>query len=459
MAKRWVLLLPLVHALFASFLVHTAAEVVVLTDDNFDDVTGAGKWLVEFYAPWCGHCKQLAPLWKDLGQKAEDSDFNVAKLDATVHRGSSQRFGIQGFPTIKFIYDGNVYDYQGPRSVDKFANFAKTGYKSANSKPVPRASADLDGLGFSWQGQGKPQRNKDGMGALPMSRMIFNQIVNGSLAQPNTEWMIKFYAPWCPHCKRMEPIFDDLADEFREEESTTRVAKIDCTFYKNKNLCIRFDVPGYPAVLHIEFDSTKEPHFRWYPHEERSLKALTKFAKGEYKELASFPLPPDVENSLFDNLYEGGMDFLVRYRDYILWGFIGIVGLLGLFIGWICCCVDSKETDKDRLLRQEYILRARREDQERQQMAKKGAATVNVALKKEEGKGMGMTLEIRDNAFFVKGLKGVAEASGAINVDDCILSINGKSLENASLDTVKGLIGGVKPGEELQLKLGRSKED
>jgi protein disulfide-isomerase-like protein len=333
-------------------------------------VTGHGKWLVEFYAPWCGHCKQLAPLWKELGQKAEDGDFNVAKLDSTVHKSSSQRFGIKGFPSIKFLYDGKMYDYNGPRSVDKFIAFTTSGFKSAQSKPMPKAP-DMDGLGFSWQGQGGAQRTHDGIGALPMSRMIFNQIVNGSLAQPNTEWMIKFYAPWCPHCKRMAPIFDDLADEFREAESTTKVAKIDCDFYKNKNLCIRFNVPGYPAVLHIEMDGNKQPHFRWYPHEERSLKALSKYAAGDYKDDPSFPLPAEVDNSLFDDMYEKGMDFLVRYRDYILWGFIGIVGLLGVFIMWICCCIDTKETDNDRLLRQEYAIRARQEDRQAYVDAKK----------------------------------------------------------------------------------------
>jgi C-terminal processing protease CtpA/Prc len=64
---------------------------------------------------------------------------------------------------------------------------------------------------------------------------------------------------------------------------------------------------------------------------------------------------------------------------------------------------------------------------------------VNVALKKEEGKGMGMTLEIRDNAFFVKGIKGVAEASGNVNVGDCIMSIGGKNVHGSSLDEVKVL--------------------
>jgi len=109
-------------------------EVVVLTKENFGQKTAHGEWLVEFYAPWCGHCKNLVPTWEDLAKKAE---FNVAKVDCTTEQALGKDFGIAGFPTIKLLKDNKVYDYSGPRTVESFVEFVKSGYSKATNKPNP----------------------------------------------------------------------------------------------------------------------------------------------------------------------------------------------------------------------------------------------------------------------------------------------------------------------------------
>lgn len=60
-------------------------EVIVLTDNNFDDLVMGSKdiWLVEFYAPWCGHCKALEPEFKDAAAKLK-GQVKLGKVDATV---------------------------------------------------------------------------------------------------------------------------------------------------------------------------------------------------------------------------------------------------------------------------------------------------------------------------------------------------------------------------------------
>jgi len=67
------------------------------------------SWFVEFYAPWCGHCKKLEPEWNKLA-----SDLNgyvkVAKVDATVNTNLAQRFGVTGYPSIKFFPAGMTSD-------------------------------------------------------------------------------------------------------------------------------------------------------------------------------------------------------------------------------------------------------------------------------------------------------------------------------------------------------------
>jgi len=91
--------------------------VLVLGDNNFEEATAAhSQMLVEFYAPWCGHCKSLAPEWKKAAQALADSPVKLAKVDATEHTGLAKTYEIKGFPTIKYLKNGKVSDYNGGRT-------------------------------------------------------------------------------------------------------------------------------------------------------------------------------------------------------------------------------------------------------------------------------------------------------------------------------------------------------
>jgi len=115
---------------------NTGSDVVILTDANFDTLTSKGEWLLEFYAPWCGHCKHLAPTWEKLATDLKGKT-NIAKIDCTVEGGLSRRFGIRGYPTIKFIKDGKVREYKGDRSKESMTAFVQGGYVNTEASPIP----------------------------------------------------------------------------------------------------------------------------------------------------------------------------------------------------------------------------------------------------------------------------------------------------------------------------------
>lgn len=96
-------------------------KVVVLTKDNFDSVTKANQQiLVEFYAPWCGHCQTLAPEYAKAALRLAETHPNVvlAKVDATEESELAERYGVDGFPTLKWMTSEGEVDYSGGRTED-----------------------------------------------------------------------------------------------------------------------------------------------------------------------------------------------------------------------------------------------------------------------------------------------------------------------------------------------------
>ncbi|XP_061581073.1 protein disulfide-isomerase [Cololabis saira] len=124
--------------------------VKVLVGKNFEEVafSPSKNVFVEFYAPWCGHCKQLTPIWEKLGEKFKDSaDIVVAKMDSTANEIESVK--VHSFPTLKFFPAGDehkVIDYNGERTLEGFTKFLESGGKEGGAPAEDED--DLDGEDF-----------------------------------------------------------------------------------------------------------------------------------------------------------------------------------------------------------------------------------------------------------------------------------------------------------------------
>ncbi len=144
---KWIILV-LCLAAFAM----AEGGVFELTDDNFDStIRDHHIVMVKFFAPWCGHCKSLAPEYEKVAQKVKDEnkDFVIAELDATKHTKAAGKFEIKGYPTLKLFIDGNPINYEGERKADPIFDFIekKIVSPSINLKAASDVKARVDSKG------------------------------------------------------------------------------------------------------------------------------------------------------------------------------------------------------------------------------------------------------------------------------------------------------------------------
>merc|ERR1711988_829156 len=118
-----------------------ANPVKIIVGKNFDEVAldASKDVFVEFYAPWCGHCKKLAPIWDELGEAYKDNkDLIIAKFDATANEAEGVE--IRGYPTLMFYPKDNKdgVDYSGERELKNFKEWL------AENSPVLKAAGSHD---------------------------------------------------------------------------------------------------------------------------------------------------------------------------------------------------------------------------------------------------------------------------------------------------------------------------
>lgn len=103
------------------------SDVLVLGDDNFEqNVLGPKAALVEFYAPWCGHCKSLAPKYEQLAKVfAGEKNVVIGKVDATEFGDLANKYDVSGYPTLKFFPAGasEPIAYEGARELEDMVSF------------------------------------------------------------------------------------------------------------------------------------------------------------------------------------------------------------------------------------------------------------------------------------------------------------------------------------------------
>ncbi|KAB0790649.1 hypothetical protein PPYR_14902 [Photinus pyralis] len=201
--------------------------LIELTDENFEKHVSSGKHFVKFYAPWCGHCQKLAPVWERLAESLEfEPEVSVAKIDCTQFRSICNNFDIKGYPTLLWLEDGKRIDkYQGQRTHEELKTYV--------NKMLGSNKADVNE---------QKSETVSSSAVMILTGDDFNHGIEKGIT------FVKFFAPWCGHCKRLAPTWEDLAKKFVDNPQV-HIVKVDCTLEVNKQLCNDEEVDGFPSVF------------------------------------------------------------------------------------------------------------------------------------------------------------------------------------------------------------------
>ena len=188
-----------------------------LNDENFAEFTQTGYHFIKFFAPWCGHCKRLAPTWEDLARLyAEDETVYISKVDCTQSQQLCTSHGVRGYPTLLLFKDGQkVEQYPGQRDLDAFKSYLNKMVEQKDEKveseeeKVPEKKPDDEAL-------------KEGEKPAEGPLYDLNDENFAKFTQTGYHF-IKFFAPWCGHCKRLAPVWEDLAKLFADDKAVSIV--------------------------------------------------------------------------------------------------------------------------------------------------------------------------------------------------------------------------------------------
>ncbi|CAD6184800.1 unnamed protein product [Caenorhabditis auriculariae] len=194
--------------------------VTELTPDTFEELAmqrgEEETWIVDFFAPWCGPCQQLAPELQRAARALQDQDANihVGTVDCQEYAAFCKQKLVAAYPTVRLF----------PAKTSKHAR--KSHYDYPNNM---------------WRNSDSIQRWVFGM--LPSSVEALGNDFWTTVLDADEPWVVDFYAPWCGHCVQFAPTYEKLAKKFN---GRLKFAKVDCDQWPG--VCQGAQVQAYPTI-------------------------------------------------------------------------------------------------------------------------------------------------------------------------------------------------------------------
>nr|XP_045618759.1 dnaJ homolog subfamily C member 10-like isoform X1 [Procambarus clarkii] len=207
---------------------HTAAQIVEFVRDTmnpavmkldavkfeqFINKKPKGEiWIVDYFANWCGHCRDMAPEYRKFARMMSHlPNIHVATIDCAEFGSICRTQGISSYPSI-MLYPASSF---GTQKVMKFNGWSRDAeaFRQWTYTSLPSKVTELDGE-------------------------LYEKVLHST--QP---WLIDFYAPWCGHCQVFAPDFEDIAQAL---ENSVHAGKLNCEMYRS--VCQGAGVRAYPTV-------------------------------------------------------------------------------------------------------------------------------------------------------------------------------------------------------------------
>jgi protein disulfide-isomerase A6 len=235
-ASLIVCLVTLVIGVLSSAEKSSVLDLTKMADFEANVGKSVGAF-VDFYAPWCGHCKKLAPKFEELGDvfASRKDSVIIGKVDADNNRDLGQKFGVRGFPTLMYFKPNSLEPetYSGPRDVASMQKFVEEqSGKKAQIKP-----------------QAPPK-------AIQLDAASFDKVVMDSAKNV----FVEYYAPWCGFCKKVAPVIERVAAAYENEEDCV-VAQMNADDAANRAFLAsrQIEVQAYPTFKFYSKSSKDAP--------------------------------------------------------------------------------------------------------------------------------------------------------------------------------------------------------
>ncbi|KAG0698012.1 thioredoxin-like protein [Suillus ampliporus] len=262
---RSFMMLPSPLSLFTTWFVLQAAaapatgsESKVLTPQDFKQTIADGVWFIEHFSPYCRHCRHFEPTWNlvvDEFEKKPNLGINLAQVNCALNGDLCTENGVSGYPQMNLYRNGQfVETFDKDRDFDILVDFL-----------LARAEPTADSLSSSTTVEQEEivveVTPADETLVIQMPRVESNpsgevisltsETFDSFLAQ--TPAFVKFFAPWCGHCKKLAPTWIQVA---RRMQHKLNIAEVNCD--EHKSLCSKQGVTGYPMLFYYSHGATTE---------------------------------------------------------------------------------------------------------------------------------------------------------------------------------------------------------